>query len=203
MIIYSTEFLTSSVDLAKCPAPEYPEYVFVGRSNVGKSSLINMVLNKRGLAKTSGTPGKTRTINHYVINKEKRPWFLVDLPGYGYAKVSKKERTNWEQFIGDYLRGRENVVCIFVLVDARHTPQQLDIDFVKKLGVWGLPFAIVFTKIDKVRPREFERILAQHHAELLKHYAELPNIFFTSAEKQEGRDILLRFIEMTRNEAKN
>ena len=133
MIIYSADFVGSAVDPAKCPAPVHPEFVFVGRSNVGKSSLINMILNKKSLAKTSGTPGKTQTINHFIINKDKRAWFLVDLPGYGYAKVSKSSRNKWENFISNYLRERTNLVCIFVLIDARIEPQKLDVDFIRLL----------------------------------------------------------------------
>src|SRR5688572_31854457 len=140
MNITSAEFISSYADVKKCPAPDKPEFAFIGRSNVGKSSLINMVTNNKGLAKTSGTPGKTQLINHFLINKE---WYLVDLPGYGFAKVSQTARNRWEQMIENYLRKRENLLNVFVLIDSRHTPQKIDIDFVNQLGKWEIPFCLV------------------------------------------------------------
>jgi len=195
MILYSAEFVTSSTDPKKCPPPDYPEYAFIGRSNVGKSSLINMLTQKKGLAKTSGTPGKTQTINHFIINKEKpTPWFLVDLPGYGYAKVAKSSRKTWKKFILDYLDDRDNLICTFVLIDARHEPQQLDIEFLVKLGEMGVPFAVVFTKADKVKETPLANNIALFKEKMSLKFETLPSFFVTSAESWEGRDELLEFI---------
>src|SRR3954463_12359421 len=146
MKINTAEFIVSNSEVDKCPKDFLPEYAFIGRSNVGKSSLINMLTNHEKLAKTSGTPGKTQLINHFVINKD---WYIVDLPGYGFAKVSISQRKKWEKMIEDYLRKRENLVNVFVLIDGRHAPQKIDLDFVNKLGSWEVPFSIVFTKADK------------------------------------------------------
>jgi len=153
MEITSAEYVISSPDYTKCPAPDKAEYAFIGRSNVGKSSVINMLCNNQKLAKTSGTPGKTQLINHFIINKS---WFLVDLPGYGFAKVSQRDRRRWEQMIENYLRKRENLVNVFVLLDSRHAPQKIDLDFVNQLGEWQIPFALIFTKADK----ETQRVVA-------------------------------------------
>src|SRR5690606_37787693 len=150
MIIKSATYVKSSPDLASCPPANLPEYAFIGRSNVGKSSLINMRCNNSKLAKTSATPGKTKLINHFLVNGN---WYLVDLPGYGFAKVSQTDRKKWEKMIENYLRKRPNLVLIFILVDSRHSPQKIDLDFVNKLGEWGIPFAIVFTQTDKVTQR--------------------------------------------------
>src|SRR5882757_963350 len=153
MQINTAEYVISSPDYTKCPATDRPEYAFIGRSNVGKSSLINMLTNNQKLAKTSGTPGKTQLINHFIINKS---WYIVDLPGYGFAKVSQRDRRRWEQMIENYLRKRENLVNIFVLIDSRHGPQKIDLDFVNQLGEWQIPFALIFTKADK----ETQRVVA-------------------------------------------
>jgi GTP-binding protein len=198
MNIISTEFIKSSTEVQKCPGTEFPEFAFIGRSNVGKSSLINMLLNKKGLAKTSGRPGKTQTINHFLINKEKRPWFLVDLPGYGYAKVAKSSRKEWTKFISDYLRKRENLYCTFVLVDSRHEPLEIDVDFMVQMGEWKLPYVIVFTKADKMKPGGLERNVDLYKKELLQYYNELPQMFVTSADSRLGRDELLAFIKQVK-----
>ena len=201
MNITKATYLISNPDLTACPKPDRPEYAFIGRSNVGKSSLINMLTGTKNLAKTSGTPGKTQLINHFQVeskDKDDSPvahWYLVDLPGYGFAKVSASKRKSWERMISDYVRTRENLVNLFVLVDARHTPQQLDLDFVNKLGEWQVPFCIVFTKSDK----ETQKVVSAHvkkFAEAMKRtWVELPPIFTTSAEKRTGRDGLLELIE--------
>lgn len=201
MNITKATYLISNPDLTACPKPDRPEYAFIGRSNVGKSSLINMLTGTKNLAKTSGTPGKTQLINHFQVeskDKDDSPvahWYLVDLPGYGFAKVSASKRKSWERMISDYVRTRENLVNLFVLVDARHTPQQLDLDFVNKLGEWQVPFCIVFTKSDK----ETQKVVSAHvkkFAEAMKRtWVELPPIFTTSAEKRTGRDGLLKLIE--------
>jgi GTP-binding protein len=196
MNIYSAEFVTSATDWNKCPLPTYPEFAFIGRSNVGKSSLINMLVNKKGLAKTSGTPGKTQTINHFVVNGEQpKPWFLVDLPGYGYAKVAKTSRKSWSKFIMDYLDFRENLMCTMVLIDSRHPPQKIDIEFLVKLGTMGLAFAIVFTKADKVKPAELVANMEVYKAKLLEYFNTLPTYFITSAESWDGKEELLAFLE--------
>ena len=194
MEITSAEYLISSPDYTKCPAPDKPEYAFIGRSNVGKSSVINMLCNNQKLAKTSGTPGKTQLINHFIINKS---WFLVDLPGYGFAKVSQRDRRRWEQMIESYLRKRENLANIFVLIDSRHGPQKIDLDFVNQLGEWQVPFALIFTKADK----ETQRVVAANVKAFLdamrKQWEFLPAHFVTSAVKKTGREKLLKFITET------
>ena len=181
--------------MEKCPAPDRPEYAFIGRSNVGKSSLINMLADNQRLAKTSAAPGKTQLINHYEIvsGKDKR-WYLVDLPGYGFAVVSQKQRKNWERMINDYLRKRENLKTVFALIDSRHTPQEIDIDFINKLGEWQIPFSIVFTKSDKNKPSETLRNVNQFMSELRRTWDEPPPFFVTSATKKEGREELLNYI---------
>lgn len=198
MNIISAEFVKSSTEVVKCPPSVHPEFAFIGRSNVGKSSLINMLLNKKGLAKTSGKPGKTQTINHFIINQEKRPWYLVDLPGYGYAKVAKSSRKEWTKFIKDYLLKRENLYCTFVLVDARHEPLEIDVDFMVQMGEWGLPFSIVFTKADKMKPGGLENTVKKYKEELLQYYNELPQMFVTSADSRLGRDEMLAFIKQVK-----
>src|SRR6476661_6841981 len=155
MEIIHASYLISSPSVEQCPKPDRPEYAFIGRSNVGKSSLINMLCNKKELAKVSSSPGKTQLINHFnVVSSDKSEWYLVDLPGYGYAKRSQKQRKEWEKMIQDYIRKRENLVNLFVLIDSRHEPQELDLKFVNKLGAWQVPFALVFTKSDKSTQRE-------------------------------------------------
>ncbi|HEV7346760.1 ribosome biogenesis GTP-binding protein YihA/YsxC [Telluribacter sp.] len=193
MKIKEAVFVTSNTDYLKCPAPDLPEYAFIGRSNVGKSSLINMLTARKNLAKTSQQPGKTQLINHFLINGS---WYLVDLPGYGYAKVSKVDRENWQQMIDNYLRNRPNLVCIFVLIDSRHDPQRVDLEFMEKLGQEELPFHIVFTKADKLKKsNQVTTHIERYRQKLQETWEELPPMFITSAEKGEGRDPLLEAIE--------
>ncbi len=192
MNIKTAEFLTSSSKPIQCPEGDKPEYAFIGRSNVGKSSLINMLCDRTSLAKTSSTPGKTQLINHFVINEE---WFLVDLPGYGYAKVSKTQRKEFKLLIDTYLRHRSNLMCLFVLVDSRHKPQKVDLEFMYQMGKWGVPFVIVFTKTDKLKPTEKEENIEAYKKALLKEWEELPQIFVTSSEEKEGKEEILNFIE--------
>ena len=192
MEIKDAIFLTSNSDIKKCPPPNKPEYAFIGRSNVGKSSLINRLTNKKSLAKISGKPGKTRLINHFLINNE---WYLVDLPGYGYAEVPKKERLKWEQMIKRYVLQRENLYCLFVLIDARHEAQKVDLEFMEWLGVSQIPFCIVYTKIDKLKPAELETNLKNYEEKLFETWETLPVYFVTSAETGEGNEELLGYIE--------
>ncbi|MGE0018342.1 MAG: ribosome biogenesis GTP-binding protein YihA/YsxC [Draconibacterium sp.] len=192
MEIKDALFVTSNSDIKKCPPPNKPEYAFIGRSNVGKSSLINRLTNKKALAKISGKPGKTRLINHFLINKD---WYLVDLPGYGYAEVPKKERLKWEQMIKRYILQRENLYCLFVLIDARHEAQKVDLEFMEWLGISQIPFSIVFTKIDKLKPAELETNLKNYEEKLFETWETLPVYFVTSAETGEGNDELLGYIE--------
>jgi GTP-binding protein len=194
MNILSAEFVVSSVNSDNWPKGNIPEFAFVGRSNVGKSSLINVLVNKRSLAKTSSMPGKTRTINHFIINKEKSPWYLVDLPGYGFANAPEKERKKWEAFTKSYLRERENLVCTFVLIDSRHSPQQVDLSFLKWMAESALPMAIIFTKTDKVKPTELEKNLVSFDAALGEFLDQTPNILVTSSSSRNGRDEVLAFI---------
>lgn len=191
MIIQSARFVISSAQLAQCPPPTLPEYAFIGRSNVGKSSLLNRLTGHGKLAKTSGTPGKTQLINHFIINDA---WYLVDLPGYGYAKVSQREREKWQQLIRAYLRNRETLMCCFVLLDARLPPQQVDLNFLRYLGEQGIPFVLVFTKADKQSALKTDELVASYKTLLLETWEELPSIFVTSAESGLGRDELLAFI---------
>lgn len=192
MEIKSANFVISSPKVDMCPDADRPEFAFIGRSNVGKSSLINMLTNKKNLAKTSSTPGKTQLINHFMINDQ---WYLVDLPGYGYAKVAKTKRRTWTGMIKNYLLQRENLANLFVLIDSRHSPQKLDLDFVNSLGAWGIPFTIVFTKIDKIKQREVSKNIKNFKSELLKDWEELPPIFETSAVKGTGKMKILEFVE--------
>jgi GTP-binding protein len=192
MEIKEARFIVSNTDVKKCPAPNKPEYAFIGRSNVGKSSLINKLTNKKSLAKISGSPGKTQLINHYLINEE---WYLVDLPGYGYAKVPKKERIKWEQFIKRYILQRENLYCLFVLIDSRHEAQKVDLDFMEWLGISQVPFSIVFTKTDKLRPEELELNLKNYEQKMFEKWETMPGYFVSSAETGEGTEQILGFIE--------
>ena len=194
MHITKAEFISSSPNVTLCPKEQIPEYAFIGRSNVGKSSLINMLVERKKLAKTSSTPGKTRLINHFKINNE---WFLADLPGYGYAKVSKKDRESFARMIEQYATRRSNLVCFFVLVDARIPPQQLDLDFIEWLGDSNLPFVIVYTKIDKVTQKEKSKTMGLLKEELSKSWEELPLIFESSAIKGTGRKEIMGFITDT------
>lgn len=191
MEVKDAQFVTSNSDVKKCPPPQKPEYAFIGRSNVGKSSLINRMTNKKSLAKTSGKPGKTRLINHFIINNE---WYLVDLPGYGYAEVPKAERLKWEKMIRQYILQRENLQCLFVLIDSRHDAQEIDLNFMEWLGTSQIPFSIVFTKTDKLKPSELEENLNKYKEKLLETWEELPPVFITSAETGEGTTEILDYI---------
>ncbi len=192
MDIKSAEFFKSSTKSSQCPEANKPEYAFIGRSNVGKSSLINMLCERKSLAKTSSTPGKTQLINHFVINDN---WYLVDLPGYGYAKVSKTDRKAFQGLIDSYLRHRSNLMCLFVLIDIRHKPQKVDIDFMTKLGNWGIPFVTVYTKADKLNQSQIEKAIYDYQEALLEFWEETPPYFITSATKSLGKDELLTFID--------
>lgn len=194
MIIKSASYITSSALISQCPPPDKPEYAFIGRSNVGKSSLINLLVGMKGLAKISGTPGKTRTINHFLINES---WYLVDLPGYGYARVSHKMREQWNRLIMTYVTKRENLISLFVLIDARHEPIASDLEFMEKMALSGVSFARVFTKADKAGRREVDRNLALSDKIMLERWESLPPTFVTSATKGEGRDKLLEYISET------
>ena len=192
MVIKSAEFVISNSQVSKCPTTGLPEYAFIGRSNVGKSSLINMLTGKKGLAMTSQKPGKTQLINHFIINGA---WYLVDLPGYGYARLSKDGREKLKTMIEDYTLERKELVCLFVLVDSRHEPQKIDLEFIQWLGEEGVPFALVFTKADKLTKGRLAENLEAYKARLLEEWEELPPIFVTSSEQQLGRDELLSYIE--------
>lgn len=192
MTIKQAVYVISSPSVETCPKPENPEYAFIGRSNVGKSSLINMLCNKEGLAKTSSTPGKTKIINHFLINNA---WYIVDLPGYGYAKISQSQRRQWEQMIENYLRKRENLVNVFILIDSRHTPQANDLEFVHKLGKWEVPFTLVFTKADKEKSTVVDRHVKAFLDKLRETWQFLPRNFVTSITKKQGRDEILNFID--------
>jgi len=192
MIIKTAIYLQSEADWRKCPAPNLPEYAFIGRSNVGKSSLINMLVNNKSLAKTSSKPGKTQTINHFLINKN---WYLVDLPGYGFAKTSKTNREKWQKMISDYLMFRENLQLVFVLVDARLEPQQIDIDFINNLGENGIPFAIIFTKTDKNSTSKTMSNVQKMKNVLSESWEELPTMLKSSAVAGTGKEEILNFIE--------
>jgi GTP-binding protein len=190
--IRSAAFVTSSTKLESAPDSNIPEYAFIGRSNVGKSSLINMLTGIRGLAKTSQTPGKTRLINHFVINDE---WYLVDLPGYGYAKISRSERNKWRSMIQNYLKKRKNLVCTFILVDARHEPQKPDMEFMQWLAINQVPFVMVFTKSDKLSKAKLEASLNDYIKEMMKTWDDIPRYFVTSAKSSAGRLEILQYIE--------
>ncbi|MFS4484135.1 ribosome biogenesis GTP-binding protein YihA/YsxC [Hyunsoonleella sp. 2307UL5-6] len=192
MIIKSAEFVVSNSDVEKCPKSSLPEYAFIGRSNVGKSSLINMLAKRKSLAKTSGRPGKTQLINHFLINKN---WHLVDLPGYGYARVSKSAKKTFQKFITQYFSHREQLVTAFVLVDIRHKPQPIDLDFMKWLGENGIPFSIIFTKADKLKPKAIEHHIDDYKAVMLEFWEDMPNYFITSSTKNMGSDMLLTYID--------
>lgn len=182
----------SNSDVAKCPKDRLPEYAFIGRSNVGKSSLINMLMLRKNLAKTSGRPGKTQLINHFLINKN---WYLVDLPGYGYARVSKSSKKTFQKFITSYFELREQMILAFVLVDCRHEPQPIDLEFMAWLGENGIPFNIVFTKADKLKPNALTRNIEIYSNKMLETWEEMPKYFITSASNSEGRDEVLNYIE--------
>lgn len=192
MEIRSAKYLVSSPRVALCPAADKPEYAFIGRSNVGKSSLINMLTRQPKLAKTSSSPGKTQMINHFVVNDN---WYLVDLPGYGYAKVSQKQRASFGKMIADYMQQRENLVTVFVLIDSRHKPQQIDLDFLAQLGEWEVPFNMVFTKADKTTQREAQKNVRDFIEAMRQEWEFIPRSFLTSAVKALGRKELLGYIE--------
>ncbi len=192
MIIKSAAFLQSNTKIDKLPAANKPEYAFIGRSNVGKSSLINMLTNRKQLAKTSSTPGKTITINHFLINEN---WYLVDLPGYGFAQRSKKDREAWKKMLDDYIKNRKNLVSMFVLVDSRIEPQKIDLEFINHLGELQMPFSIIFTKVDKIKDTELQHNLQTYKEKLAEEWEEMPNIFITSSEKEVGKDDVLNHID--------
>jgi GTP-binding protein len=192
MNIKKAEFIISNTNPGLCPKDDRPEYAFVGRSNVGKSSLINMLTGVKGLALTSSTPGKTQLINHFLINDA---WYLVDLPGYGYAQRGKKGREKIREIIDAYLDEREELTCLFVLLDCRHEPQKIDLEFVNQLGESGIPFAVIFTKIDKISQSKLNENITAYKTKLMETWEELPPIFYTSAENKKGKDEILNYIE--------
>ncbi len=186
----------SNSDVTKCPKDRMPEYAFIGRSNVGKSSLINMLMLRKSLAKTSGRPGKTQLINHFLINKN---WYLVDLPGYGYARVSKSSKKVFQKFITNYFEKREQMVLAFVLVDCRHEPQPIDLEFMEWMGENGIPFNIIFTKADKLKPKALERNIAAYREKMLETWEEMPLYYITSASDSTGREEVLKYIDELNN----
>jgi len=191
MVIKTAEFIVSNTDYKNCPKADTPEYAFIGRSNVGKSSLINALTNKKSLAKTSGKPGKTQLINHFLVNKE---WYLVDLPGYGFAKTSKVRRAIFHEMISNYLINRPNLHCLFVLIDSRHKPQSIDQDFLQWLAESQIPFVMVFTKSDKLGKRALEYKIETYKSEMIKNWEYLPKIFISSAEKKKGLQEILDYV---------
>jgi GTP-binding protein len=201
MDITKAVYLISNAEVAKCPEPDRAEFAFIGRSNVGKSSLINMLCNSQSLAKTSATPGKTQLINHFEIQSKVRGqservnWYLVDLPGYGYAKISQSSRRRWEQMIENYLRKRANLCNVFVLIDSRHGPQKIDLEFLDQLGKWEVPFCLAFTKADKEKPGAVKRNVAAFLEAMRQTWQFLPRHFETSALKKDGREQMLTYIE--------
>lgn len=199
MIIKTAEFVISNTKLELCPEPNKPEYAFIGRSNVGKSSLINYITNHKKLAKTSGKPGKTQLINHFIINDE---WYLVDLPGYGYAQTSKTNRQKWEAFISDYILHRENLMNLFVLIDSRLPAQKIDLEFMEWLGEKGIPFSMVFTKTDKLTSSKLNKNLLAYKKEMLKAWEEMPISFSSSAAGKVGKEPILNYIESINNAEK-
>ena len=199
MVINKSEFVISAPSVERCPDDNKPEYAFIGRSNVGKSSLINMLCQHKGLAKTSATPGKTLLINHFLINDE---WYIVDLPGYGYARRGKDSREQLSKIIRSYILGREQMTNLFVLVDSRHKPQKIDLEFMEWLGENGVPFSIVFTKMDKLGREAGTRNVNEYKKTLLEQWEELPPIFITSSEDRRGRDELLDYIGAINEELK-
>ena len=198
MKINTAEFIISNSDASKCPKDLLPEYAFIGRSNVGKSSLINMLTNHKSLAKTSARPGKTQLINHFLINKN---WFLVDLPGYGYARVSKSTKATFQKFITDYFETRKQLVCAFILIDSRLEPQKIDIEFINYLGESGIPFCMIFTKADKLGKTQVQKNVAAYKKHLLANdWEEMPQYFVTSSEDGTGRDDILKYIDAVNDE---
>ena len=200
MKIKSAEFVMSNSNVINAPKDRIPEYAFIGRSNVGKSSLINMLMQRKDLAKISGKPGKTQLINHFKINES---WFLVDLPGYGYAQVSKKKRVIFQYFIENYFKEREQLVCTFVLIDSRHDPQKIDLDFMRFLGENQVPFCIVFTKADKLGSSKLNKQITSYKKKLLQHWESLPTSFVTSSQTSFGREEFLSFIDNVNEDVKD
>jgi GTP-binding protein len=200
MVIRSAKFVISSPSIEKCPKPSLPEYAFIGRSNVGKSSLINMITGIKTLAKVSQTPGKTQIINHFLINEK---WYIVDLPGYGYAKVSKTSRKLFSGMITSYIQNRENLYCLFVLIDSRLEPQKIDIEFINWLGEKQIPFALIFTKTDKINTPTLQSNIAIYKKEILNYWEELPKIFTCSAVTRIGRDEIIEYIEEINTKSKS
>ena len=200
MKIESAEFCVSNTDYKKCPKPDKPEFAFIGRSNVGKSSLINMLCGRSNLAKTSSKPGKTQLINHFLINKE---WYLVDLPGYGWAKISATQREKWGKMIKDYLLYRENLQCVLLLIDLRIEPQKIDLEFMEWMANSGIAFVIVFTKSDKISKNAIKAQVASYNKELKERWEELPQSFISSSETKLGRDEVLDFIEEVKSSYKS
>ncbi len=197
MEIKSAEFVVSNTKVEKCPNSPLPEYAFIGRSNVGKSSLINMLTGRKALAKTSAKPGKTQLINHFLINKN---WHLVDLPGYGYAKVSKSTKKTFQKFITAYFANRQQMICAFVLIDSRHKPQKIDLDFMEWLGENQVPFCIIFTKADKLKFKALEQNINNYQEEMLQIWTEMPEFFVSSSTSALGKDEILRYIESINEE---
>ena len=200
MKISSAEFVMSNSDVAKCPKNKLPEYAFIGRSNVGKSSLINMLTNRKSLAKTSGKPGKTQLINHFIINKN---WFLVDLPGYGYARVSKSSKKVFQKFITAYFSKRTQLVSAFVLIDCRHEPQKIDLEFMQWLGENQIPFSIIFTKADKLNKTKLPKSIETYIKEMLEYWEEMPNYFITSSSSGLGKEEMLNYIQEINQQVAN
>jgi len=206
MQIVSATYVISSPDVNLCPPPDKPEYAFIGRSNVGKSSLINSIVKQQKLAKTSASPGKTQLINHFLIESTsgtkgpRNKWNLVDLPGYGYAVIAQSTRRRWEQMIENYLRKRENLINVFVLIDSRHSPQKIDLEFLSQLGKWKIPFTLAFTKSDKEKPTVVDRNVKAFLDAMRETWQFLPQSFVTSAAKNKGRDEILEFIERLNQE---
>ena len=192
MKIKNAQFVISNTNYKLCPKENMPEYAFIGRSNVGKSSLINALVNNKNLAKTSGKPGKTQLINHFIINNN---WYLVDLPGFGYAKISKEKRKEFETMISNYLLNRKNLVCLFVLIDSRHKPQSIDQEFMQWLAKKEIPFVIVFTKSDKLGKNILQKNIDFYKSEMLKEWEELPDLFITSSEQKKGTEEIKDFIK--------
>lgn len=194
MKIKTATFVCSSPDMKKCPDPKMPEYAFIGRSNVGKSSMLNMLTNHKGLAKISGKPGKTRLINHFLINED---WYMVDLPGYGFAKVSKSEVAKWDQMIRNYLMQRENLMTVFLLIDSRLEPQKNDKEFMEWLAVSQIPFVILFTKTDKMGVNQLQSNIASYKKKLLEEWEEMPQYILTSSVSKLGKDDVLAYVDET------
>ncbi len=199
MKIKSAEFVTSSKIYTQCPPANMPEYAFIGRSNVGKSSLINMITDRKKLAKTSSTPGKTQLINHFLINND---WYLVDLPGYGYARSSKDDREKWSKMIDQYLLNRESLMCTFILIDARHEPQKNDLEFIDGFGETALPFIIIFTKTDKIKKDQLARNIEKYKLTLKEKWSELPQMLVSSSTLSQGKEDILNLIDKTNQLAK-